>query len=168
MTLNGAPIAVRLVGRDRCAGHRPFGRPQFLPDGPVHQADGEQELYCRPARRRCSGNVDLRSARPFDRSGPFLAYNIQGSNQTPDARIGARGSLIGSWRNDTFGILGGVSAQRLFTETRGFETIGYTNPALTAAQCGATSGCNSTGGGNWTIPADGAGRRPVRASFPAR
>lgn len=46
-----------------------------------------------------------------------------------------------------------MSAQRLFTETRGFETIGYTNPALTAAQCGATSGCNSTGGGNWTIPA---------------
>ncbi|MBC7042226.1 hypothetical protein G6O42_23950, partial [Salmonella enterica subsp. enterica serovar Enteritidis] len=27
-------------------------------------------------------------------------------------------------------------------------------PARTAAQCGAATGCNSTGGGNWTIPAD--------------
>jgi hypothetical protein len=36
---------------------------------------------------------------------------------------------------------------------KGFETIGWTNANLSAAQCGAGNTCNQTGGGNWTIPA---------------
>ena len=38
-------------------------------------------------------------------------------------------------------------------DVRGFETIGWTNPHLSAAQCGTGNTCNTTGGGNWTIPA---------------
>lgn len=153
VTLNGAPIAVASSGATDAQGTDRSVDLSFFPTDLFTKLTVNKSYTANLLEGGAAGNVDLRSARPFDRSGPFLAYNIQGSNQTPDARIGARGSLIGSWRNDTFGILGGVSAQRLFTETRGFETIGYTNPALTAAQCGATSGCNSTGGGNWTIPA---------------
>jgi len=45
----------------------------------------------------------------------------------------------------------GVAGVHNEVHTTGFETIGWTNPNLTATQCAGT--CNSTGGGNWTIPA---------------
>ncbi|RZL60495.1 MAG: TonB-dependent receptor [Sphingomonas sp.] len=153
VTLNGATIAVASSGATDAQGTDRSVDLSFFPTDLFTKLTVNKSYTADLLEGGAAGNIDLRSARPFDRNTSFLAYNIQGTKQTPEDRIGARGSLIGSWRNDTFGILAGVSAQRLFTETRGFETIGYTNPALTAAQCGATTGCNSTGGGNWTIPA---------------
>ncbi|MHA6718856.1 TonB-dependent receptor [Sphingomonas sp. RS6] len=153
VTLNGAPIAVASSGATDAQGTDRSVDLSFFPTDLFTKLTVNKSYTADLLEGGAAGNVDLRSARPFDRADSFVAYNIQGSNQTPEDKIGVRGSLIGSWRNDTVGILAGVSAQRLFTDTRGFETIGYTNPALTAAQCGATSGCNSTGGGNWTIPA---------------
>ncbi|WP_179509421.1 TonB-dependent receptor [Sphingomonas melonis] len=153
VTLNGATIAVASSGATDAQGTDRSVDLSFFPTDLFTKLTVNKSYTADLLEGGAAGNIDLRSARPFDRNTSFLAYNIQGSKQTPEDRIGARGSLIGSWRNDTFGILAGVSAQRLFTDTRGFETIGYTNPALTAAQCGAATGCNPTGGGNWTIPA---------------
>jgi TonB-dependent receptor len=152
VTLNGATIAVASSGATDAQGTDRSVDLSFFPTDLFTKLTVNKSYTADLLEGGAAGNIDLRSARPFDRNTSFLAYNIQGSKQTPEDRIGARGSLIGSWRNDTFGILAGVSAQRLFTDTRGFETIGYTNPALTAAQCGAATGCNPTGGGNWTIP----------------
>lgn len=153
VTLNGAPIAVASSGATDAQGTDRSVDLSFFPTDLFTKLTVNKSYTANLLEGGAAGNVDLRSARPFDRSDSFIAYNLQGSNQTPEKRVGARGSLIGSWHNDTFGFLAGVSAQRLYTRTKGFETIGYTNPALTAAQCGATSGCNTTGGGNWTIPA---------------
>ncbi|AOH84968.1 TonB-dependent receptor [Sphingomonas panacis] len=152
VTLNGAPIAVASSGATDAQGTDRSVDLSFFPTDLFTKLTVNKSYTADLLEGGAAGNVDLRSARPFDNAKPFLAYNIQGSNQSPDDRIGVRGSMIGSWHNDTVGILAGVSGQRLFTDTRGFETIGYTNPQLSAAQCGATSGCNSTGGGNWTIP----------------
>ncbi|KQO13138.1 TonB-dependent receptor [Sphingomonas sp. Leaf242] len=153
VTLNGATIAVASSGATDAQGTDRSVDLSFFPTDLFTKLTVNKSYTADLLEGGAAGNIDLRSARPFDRATSFLAYNVQGTKQSPEDRIGARGSLIGSWRNDKFGILAGVSAQRLFTDTRGFETIGYTNPALTAAQCGATSGCNTTGGGNWTIPA---------------
>ena len=153
VTLNGATIAVASSGATDAQGTDRSVDLSFFPTDLFTKLTVNKSYTADLLEGGAAGNIDLRSARPFDRSTSFLAYNVQGTKQSPEDRIGARGSLIGSWRGDKFGILAGVSAQRLFTDTRGFETIGYTNPALTAAQCGATSGCNTTGGGNWTIPA---------------
>jgi len=153
VTLNGAPIAVASSGATDAQGTDRSVDLSFFPTDLFTKLTVNKSYTADLLEGGAAGNVDLRSARPFDNAKSFLAYNIQGSNQSPDDRIGVRGSMIGSWHNDTIGILAGVSGQRLFTDTRGFETIGYTNPQLSAAQCGATSGCNSTGGGNWTIPA---------------
>ncbi|SDA24482.1 TonB-dependent receptor [Sphingomonas sp. NFR15] len=153
VTLNGAPIAVASSGATDAQGTDRSVDLSFFPTDLFTKLTVNKSYTADLLEGGAAGNVDLRSARPFDTAKPFLTYNIQGSNQSPDNRIGVRGSMIGSWHNDTIGILAGVSGQRLFTDTRGFETIGYTNPALTAAQCGASSGCNTTGGGNWTIPA---------------
>ena len=163
VTLNGAPIAVASSGATDAQGTDRSVDLSFFPTDLFTKLTVNKSYTADLLEGGAAGNVDLRSARPFDRADSFIAYNLQGSNQTPAKQIGARGSLIGSWHNDTVGILAGVSAQRLFTETRGFETIGYTNPALTtppanasaaqiaAAQC-RTGSCNTTGGGNWTIP----------------
>ena len=153
VTLNGATIAVVSSGATDAQGTDRSVDLSFFPTDLFTKLTVNKSYTADLLEGGAAGNIDLRSARPFDRSTSFLAYNIQGTKQSPEDRIGARGSLIGSWRGDKFGILAGVSAQRLFTDTRGFETIGYTNPALTAAQCGAATGCNTTGGGNWTIPA---------------
>jgi TonB-dependent receptor len=153
VTLNGATIAVASSGATDAQGTDRSVDLSFFPTDLFTKLTVNKSYTADLLEGGAAGNIDLRSARPFDRSTSFLAYNIQGTKQSPEDRIGARGSLIGSWRGDKFGILAGVSAQRLFTDTRGFETIGYTNPALTAAQCGAATGCNSTAGGNWTIPA---------------
>ncbi len=50
------------------------------------------------------------------------------------------------------GILVGVSGNRTEQRTTGFESVGWTNPNLTGAQCVTGVACNSTGGGNFTIP----------------
>ncbi|WP_454885065.1 TonB-dependent receptor [Sphingomonas oryzagri] len=152
VTLNGAPIAVASSGATDAQGTDRSVDLSFFPTDLFTKLTVNKSYTADLLEGGAAGNVDLRSARPFDYNKSFLAYNVQGSRQGIDDRTGVRGSMIGAWRNDTIGILAGVSGQRQFTDTRGFETIGYTNPALSAAQCGAASGCNTTGGGNWTIP----------------
>jgi TonB-dependent receptor len=111
-----------------------------------------------------AGTVNLRSARPFDRPGTHVTYSLQGTRADHAGGWGGRGALIGSATFGNFGILAGGTAVRNKFRVLGFETIGWTNPNLSvppanataaqiaAAQCRAASGCNGTGGGNWTIP----------------
>ena len=153
VTLNGAPIAISSSGVTDAQGTDRAVDLSFFPTDLFTKLTVNKSYTADLLEGGAAGNVDIRSARPFDRNNSYLNYNYQGSKQGRSDKIGQRGSLIGSLRNDTIGILGGVSFQHFFTDTRGFETIGYTNPNLSAAQCGATTGCNTTGGGNWTIPA---------------
>lgn len=153
VTLNGAPIAVSSSGATDAQGTDRSVDLSFFPTDLFTKLTVNKSYTANLLEGGAAGNIDMRSARPFDRAGTRFTYNIQGTKQSGVDKIGARGSAIFSTTNDTMGILVGVSGQRLFTDNRGFETIGYTNPALTAAQCGAATGCNTTGGGNWTIPA---------------
>ncbi|MEW9571814.1 TonB-dependent receptor [Rhodanobacter sp. Si-c] len=100
-----------------------------------------------------AGVVDMRTARPFDNPGTHLTYSAQGSYSSVGKDTKPRGSLIGSWTNDdgTFGVLAGVTGSRSDYDIRGYETIGWTTPQLSAAQCGGSAGC-SPAGGSWVIP----------------
>ncbi|EXS68836.1 TonB-dependent receptor [Sphingobium sp. Ant17] len=153
VTLNGAPIAVSSSGATDAQGTDRSVDLSFFPTDLFTKLTVNKSYTVNLLEGGAAGNIDMRSARPFDRPGTRLTYSMQGTKQSGVDRIGARGSMIFSTTNDTVGFLVGVSGQRLFTDNRGYETIGYTNPALTAAQCGAATGCNTTGGGNWTIPA---------------
>jgi len=153
VTLNGAPIAVASSGATDAQGTDRLVDLSFFPTDLFTKLTVNKSYSADLLEGGAAGNIDIRSARPFDRANSYLAYNIQGAKFGGTDKLGQRGSLIGSWHNDTIGILAGVSGQHFHTETKGFETIGYTNPNLSAAQCGATTGCNTTGGGNWTIPA---------------
>ncbi len=152
VTLNGAPIAVASSGATDAQGTDRSVDLSFFPTDLFTKLTVNKSYSADLLEGGAAGNIDIRSARPFDRSKSYIAYNLQGAKLGQADKIGMRGSLIGSWHNDTIGILAGVSGQHFHTDTRGYETIGYTNPNLSAAQCGAATGCNSTGGGNWTIP----------------
>lgn len=174
VTLNGAPIAVASSGATDAQGTDRSVDLSFFPTDLFTKLTVNKSYSADLLEGGAAGNIDIRSARPFDRTKSYIAYNIQGVKLGEANRIGTRGSLIGSWHNDTIGILAGVSGQRFFTDTRGYETIGYTNPALStpqslagstngvpntptpaqiaAAQCSSAASCNQTGGGNWTIP----------------
>lgn len=120
-----------------------------------------------------AGVVDMRSARPFDNPGKHLTYQLQGGYGEVSEKFSPRGAVTASWTNDegTFGALIGVAAVRNKLGVQGFETIGWTNPNLTYAQCGLTPPegtpatnpapeCNAGGGNGWVIPAtvpEGAG-----------
>ncbi|MEO8375188.1 MAG: TonB-dependent receptor [Sphingomonas bacterium] len=152
VTLNGSPIPVASSGATDAQGTDRSVDLSFFPTDLFTKLTVNKSYTADLLEGGAAGNVDLRSARPFDHANNYVNYNVQGSRQGIEDGLGVRGSLLGSWHTDTIGILAGFSGQRLRTETRGYETIGYTNPALSAAQCGAATGCNATGGGNWTIP----------------
>lgn len=100
-----------------------------------------------------AGVVNLRSARPFDKEGRQTSISLTGTKQQIADKAGGRGTAI--WSNTwdgKYGILGGISFSRQEARTTGFETVGWTNPNLTAAQSSSPTR-NNTGGGNWTIPA---------------
>jgi TonB-dependent receptor len=168
ITLNGAPIAIASSGARNSQGQNREVDLSFFPTDLFTKLTVSKSYTADQLEGGIAGNIDLRTARPFDTPGTHLTYNVQGSKFSYAGSIGGRGSLIASTTSDTLGILVGVSAQRLETATPGFETIGWTNPALTTpaitagalvptaaqiavAQC-RTTPCNTTGGGNWSIP----------------
>ncbi|RDS85272.1 TonB-dependent receptor [Dyella psychrodurans] len=101
-----------------------------------------------------AGVVDMRTTRPFDNPGTHLTYSAQSTYNSIGSNVKPRGALIGSWTNkdNTFGALIGLTGSRSDYDVRGFETIGWTTPHLTAAQCGIASGSCSPGAGSWSIP----------------
>lgn len=99
-----------------------------------------------------AGVVNLRSARPFDKEGRTIAVSVTGTKSQIADKTGGRGSFIASQTfGNTFGILGGISLSRQQARTTGFESVGWTNPNLSATQ-NTSATRNATGGGNWTIP----------------
>ena len=99
-----------------------------------------------------AGTVDMRQARPFDFKGDKLQFSVEGSKNDLVDKMGWKGSLLASKRFGNWGVLFGVARQKSQINVEGFESVGWTNPALSAAQ-DTSATRNSTGGGNWTIPA---------------
>jgi TonB-dependent receptor len=109
--------------------------------------------YASQAEGGAAGVVDIRSARPFDKKGQYAAMNLDATYNDYADKATPRGSVIASktW-GDTFGLLAGLSYARTQRVSKAYETVGWTNPQLTAAQSSSPTR-NATGGGNWTIPA---------------
>jgi TonB-dependent receptor len=160
--LNNAPIAVASTGRD---GAQSTNREVDLDVFPT-------ELFTSLTVNKSSvpdmleggaaGTVNLRSARPFDREGTRVTYSAQATNISNTGKWGYRGSVLASTTMGDFGVLVGFAGVRNQVNVNGYETIGLTNPNLSAAQFGAATGANATGGGNFTIP----GTVPSNANIP--
>jgi TonB-dependent receptor len=116
-----------------------------------------------------SGIVNMRSARPFDNPGTHFTFQAQGNYGEISGEVSPRLAFTGSWSNDTFGVLVGAAYVDNKFGTEGFESVGWTNAGLSAAQCsgGTAAACDLRGGNNFTIPATvpmGAGNGLVEGS----
>jgi TonB-dependent receptor len=171
VTLNGAPIAIASAGIVDAQGTDRSVDLSFFPTDLFTKLTVNKSYTADLLEGGAAGNIDIRSARPFDRPGNHLAFNLQTTKQSRTDRWGGRGSLIASATSGTLGILGGIAIDRQESRVPGYETIGWTNPNLstpdsiaraagrttptaadiTAAQC-RVGACNGTGGGNFTIP----------------
>jgi TonB-dependent receptor len=185
VTLNNAPIMVASTGRDGDQGANRQVDLDLFPTELFTKLTVTKSPTSAMLEGGAAGNVDMRSARPFDNPGAHLTYSAQTTKESHANKWGYRGSVLASDTFGKFGILVGAAGARNQVWTKGFETIGWTNPNLStpnsiagktngvqnvptpaqiaAAQCMANDAtCNSTGGGNWTIP----GTVPSNASIP--
>jgi TonB-dependent receptor len=149
--LNGAPVAVASTGRTDNQNTNREVDLDMLPTDLFTKLTVYKSPTADMIEGGAAGVVDMRTARPFDRPGQNIVMSLQGVENTVNDKLGNRGSVLlsNTWGN--FGVLGGVSWSQLKVKTTGFETIGWTNPNLSAAQNPASTR-NNTGGGNWTIP----------------
>lgn len=152
--LNGAPVASASTGRtDTGSANREVDM-DFLPGELFSSVSVIKSPTAAMLEGGAAGIVDMRSARPFDRKGLRTAFTLTGTKNQQAEKWGNRGSaLISNIWGDTFGVLAGVAWSTNKVKTAGFESIGWTNANLSAAQ-GASLGAgrNNTGGGNWSIP----------------
>ncbi|HWK51405.1 MAG TPA: TonB-dependent receptor, partial [Steroidobacter sp.] len=166
--LNGAPVAVASTGRTDAQSTNREVDLDLFPTELFSQLTVSKTPSAAMLEGGAAGTVNMRSARPFDNDGGHIAYSIQGMDNSNADSMGGRGSIVASNTWGSFGALVGVAGVHNKVKTTGFETIGWTNPNLTVpnlnppnpaniitpemAQCLAGSACNSTGGGNFTIP----------------
>jgi TonB-dependent receptor len=148
--LNGAPVAVASTGRTDAQSTNREVDLDLFPTELFSQLTVSKTPTAAMLEGGAAGTVNMRSSRPFDKEGGHIAYSVQGIDNSNADSMGGRGSIVASNTWGSFGVLVGVAGVHNKVNTTGFETIGWTNPNLTAGQCSGT--CNTTGGGNFTIP----------------
>jgi TonB-dependent receptor len=150
--LNGAPVAVASTGTTDSQNTNREVDLDLFPTELFTQLTVDKSPQASEVEGGAAGTVNMRQARPFDHKGQQLVFSINGTNNSNTKGWGNKESLLGSKTWDHWGILGGVAITDQKVHNTGFETIGWTNPNLSAAQDTSPTR-NSTGGGNWTIPA---------------
>jgi len=169
ITLNGAVVQTASTGPTGAGGSNREVDLNIFPIELFTQLSVNKTSTADMIEGGASGVIEMRSARPFDNPGTHFSYNLQGTDFAKNGNIGERGTLIGSWTNDKFGVLVGISGQNNRIMVTGYEgaSNSVTTPNLTAAQyygTGTTNTCTSTGsynmntcntvGGNtdWAVP----------------
>jgi TonB-dependent receptor len=150
--LNGAPIAVASSGPIDGANTNREVDLDLLPTDLFTKLTVSKSPTAEMIEGGAAGVVNLRSARPFDKEGRYMVGSVTATKQQIADKTGGRGSFMASQTFGNWGILGGIALSRQQIHTTGWETVGYTNANLSAAQNPAANR-NNTGGGNWTIPA---------------
>ena len=160
MTLNGNPIAVASTGAvDNNNVNREVDLNMF-PTELFTQLTVSKSPTPDLIEGGLAGNVNMRSARPFDNPGMHATYSLQGTDYSKGATLGERGSAIISDTEGPFGALLGASVVHNKMYLTGWEdgNAGWYTPGETAAQCGTNvtatfPTCNQIGADEWTIPA---------------
>ena len=147
--LNGNQIAVASSGRTDSQNQNREVDLDMFPTELFSRLDVNKTPVADMLEGGVAGTVNMRSARPFDNPGRSITYSIQGGYGSNAKKWSPRGALIASQTWDTshgeFGLLAGFAAARNYVETRGFETIGWTNANL------ACTGCNTNGGNGFNF-----------------
>ncbi len=150
--LNNAPVAIASTGRTDAQSTNREVDLDLFPTELFSQLTVSKSPSAGMLEGGAAGTVNMRSARPFDNEGAHFTYSAQAIDYSNADDLGGRASMVMSNTWENFGVLVGLAGVHSNVKTTGFETIGWTNPNITASQCGDGNTCNTTGGGNWTIP----------------
>ena len=156
VTLNGAQIAVASGGSVDSQNQNREVDLNLFPTELFTRIDVSKTPLASSLEGGLAGSVNMRSARPFDSKDEGFQATYQG--QLGYAEINGetspRAALTTSWRNETMGVLFGVAGENLQSTVEGYETIGWSNLNLSAAQCGAATSapCDTIGGNNINVP----------------
>ena len=150
--LNGAPVAVASTGDvNTNDGNREVDLDNFPPEL-FSQLTVSKSANASQIEGGAAGVVNMRQARPFDVKGDRIQFSLESNKNDLASGSGYKASFLVSKKFGNFGILAGIAKQRSVINVEGYETVGWTNPNLSATQSTSASR-NATGGGNWTIPA---------------
>jgi TonB-dependent receptor len=155
--LNGAPMASASGGG---YGSTPSANREvdmdFLPSELFRRATVYKSSTANMIEGGISGVVDMRSVRPFDKSGFRSAFTLSGNFRDTDRKLGNTGSGVVSntWntRWGKVGLLGGVAFGNTKFATDAFQTVDMRNFQLTARQVGPGETPNATSGGSMSTP----------------
>jgi TonB-dependent receptor len=162
--LNGAPVAVASTGDVNTSDTNREVDLDLFPPELFTQLTVNKSAQASQLEGGAAGSVNMRQARPFDVKGDRLQFSLEGSKNNLASDGGDKASLMWSKKFGNFGVLAGVAYQHAVINAQGFESVGWTNASVNYTQCGHTPpvgtlataadpSCNTTGGGNWTIPA---------------
>jgi TonB-dependent receptor len=166
VTLNGANVAVASTGAADASNANREVDLNWFPTELFSQLSVSKSPTADMLEGGAAGNVNLRSARPFDQEGFRVTYNLQGSKYSGADSMGERGALIISDTWGSFGALIGVAGVQNKIFTKGWEDgnagWGSIGP-LTAATCPAAN-CDTLGANFWNLPTNASGVPTVPAN----
>jgi TonB-dependent receptor len=156
--LNGAPMASASAGSwgGSISANREVDM-DFLPSELFRSASVYKSQQASLIEGGIAGTVNMRSVRPFDKSGLRSAFTLSGNYREQNGKTGATGSglISNTWNSSTFGkfgILGGVAFGDTKYKTEGFQSVDMRNFQLKPFQVNASDNPNSTGGGSQSTP----------------
>lgn len=197
VTLNGAVVSTASTGNTDAGGANREVDLNIFPIELFSKLTVDKTSRADLLEGGAAGNIDMRSARPFDNPGLHMSYNLQASDYENNGNPGGRGHLIVSDTEGPFGLLFGVSGQWNRVLIKGYEgafnnvttlsldkyeTYGtQTTPIPATASCvsssvispgtsssGTVNTCNPVNGQNgWTLPTQTGAAVAVNAGFPA-
>jgi TonB-dependent receptor len=171
VTLNGAAIMIGSTGTADGTGTGRQVDLNYFPTELFTSITVEKSSRADILEGGAAGSIDLRMAHPFDKEGTHTSISMDGLYNTNAKTPGYKGAAVFSTTQGEFGALIGVSGISNQVNSDGFESVGWTEPNLSAAQNTTSSrnNINGTGsnGSSWNIPATvpaGAGNGLVTGS----
>ena len=152
ITLNGAVVQTASTGNTDAGGANREVDLNIFPIELFSQLTVSKTSMADQLEGGAAGNVNMRSARPFDNPGMHFSYNLQGSDYARNGNPGGRGTLIASDTIGKFGALIGISGQWNRVMVTGYEGAfnNLTVPQMNGTQFYSTQAqVNSPG---YTVP----------------
>jgi TonB-dependent receptor len=155
--LNGAPMASASAGSwgGNISANREVDM-DFLPSELFRSASVYKSQQAGLVEGGVAGTVNMRSVRPFDKSGFRSAITLSGNYRDRDGQFGNTGSglVSNTWNTPwgKMGLLGGVAWGNTKFYTDAFQTVDMRNFQLKGFQTSASDKANATGGGSQSTP----------------
>ena len=167
ITLNNSAIAIASTGGTDAANNNREVDLNMFPSELFTQLNVDKSPRAELLEGGSSGNVNMRTRRPFDKEGLQVTYSLDGIQNSLSNGMGGNGALVASdtW-NTSIGEVGaliGIAGRTTYTYNHGWEdgNAGWNTPTVdnqtlcggTTASCDMSGSTVSIGSNNMAIPA---------------